>query len=44
MNQNLRTEDEDSNYEIVLQDVEDYITDAGIDLANPNPKKKFGFV
>ena len=44
MNQNLRTEDEDSNYEIVLQDVEDYITDAAIDLANPNPKKKFGFV
>ncbi len=44
MNQNLRTEDEDSDYEIVLQDVEDYITDTGIDLANPNPKKKFGFV
>ena len=44
MNQNLRTEDEDSDYEIVIQDVEDYITDEGIDLANPNPKKKFGFV
>ena len=45
MNQNLRTEDEDSNYEIILQDVEDYIADEGIDLANPDSgKKKFGFV
>ncbi len=45
MNQNLRTEDDEDNYIIDVQDVEDYITDQKINLDSPDPgKKKFGFV
>lgn len=32
MNQNLRAEDEDDNFEIILSDVEDYLIDEGIDM------------
>ena len=45
MNQNLRTEDDEDNYIIDVQDVEDYITDQKINLDSPDPgKKKVGFV
>ena len=41
MNQNLRTEDEGGN-DIILSDVQDYITDEKIDLSK-NQTKKIGF-
>jgi len=41
MNQNLRTEDEGGN-DIILSDVQDYITDENIDLSK-NSGKKIGF-
>lgn len=45
LNQNLRTEDIEANDEIILQDVEDYLTDEGIDLGKPvSTSKKIGFV
>ena len=46
MNQNLRTEDEENNYTIQIGDVEDYISDEGLDL-NSKPKGKknpIGFI
>ena len=36
MNQNLRTEDTADNNIVIIDDVEDYLTDEGIDLNNPN--------
>lgn len=35
MNQNLRTEDHPDDRTVLLEDVEDYLTDENIDLANP---------
>ena len=42
MNQNLRTEDEEDNSEIILEDVEDYIVDEKITFVS-SPKRKIGF-
>ena len=42
MNQNLRTEDEGDKELIILEDVEDYLTDEGIDLLKQS-NRKFGF-
>ncbi len=45
MNQNLRTEDSDDDNTVIVDDIEDYLTDEGIDLSNPNKGKgHFGFV
>lgn len=44
MNQNLRTEDEDGDNVIAVDDVDDYLTDEGIDLSKPSTgTKKIGF-
>lgn len=44
MNQNLRTEDEDDDDQtVILSDVEDYLTDEGIDLTASAPKRRIGF-
>lgn len=44
MNQNLRTEDEDGNSMINVDDVEDYLMDEGIDLSKPiTGSRKIGF-
>ncbi|MBP3646452.1 MAG: AAA family ATPase [Clostridia bacterium] len=44
MNQNLRTEDEDGDSVIIVDDVDDYLTDEGIDLSKPSAgTKKVGF-
>ena len=40
MNQNLRTEDEKDNQTIIIDDVEDYLTDEGIDLKKSAEKKR----
>ena len=37
MNQNLRTEDSDNDSTVILEDVEDYLADAGIDLEKTKP-------
>ena len=42
MNQNLRTEDEENNTTIVVEDVEDYVSDEKITFASSN-KIKIGF-
>lgn len=46
MNQNLRTEDEGADSMIILQDVEDYLTDEGIDLSETgnNRRGTIGFL
>ncbi len=45
MNQNLRTEDVQNDNMIVLSDVEDYLSDEGIDLTAPNKgMRKIGFI
>ena len=45
MNQNLRTEDIDDDNMVIVDDIEDYLTDEGIDLSKPNKGKgHFGFV
>lgn len=45
MNQNLRTEDTDGDTLIVLEDVEDYLMDEGIDLTKPrNSFPRIGFM
>ena len=45
MNQNLRTEDIDNDNTVVLEDVEDYLTDEKIDLTKPEAgKRTIGFV
>jgi SpoVK/Ycf46/Vps4 family AAA+-type ATPase len=44
MNQNLRTEDENGDNVIIVEDVDDYLTDKGIDLNKPSTgTKKIGF-
>lgn len=43
MNQNLRTEDMEDDSQIVLSDVEEYITDEKIDLNKVPAKRKIGF-
>lgn len=45
LNQNLRTEDLSKDCTVLFEDVEDYLTDEGIDLANPHKRKNpIGFV
>lgn len=45
MNQNLRTEDSNDDNNIIISDVEDYLTDEGINLSNPDKDKRtIGFV
>lgn len=45
MNQNLRTEDAQNDSMIVLSDVEDYLSDEGIDLNAPNTDmRRIGFI
>lgn len=44
MNQNLRTEDSEAINTIIIDDVDDYLADEGIDLNNPNNgKRTIGF-
>ena len=43
MNQNLRTEDTEDDDVIMIEDVDDYITDEGIDLTSSAPERKIGF-
>lgn len=44
MNQNLRTEDEGDDAMIIMTDVEDYLTDEGIDISrSPSGTRKIGF-
>lgn len=45
MNQNLRTEDIGDDNTVIIDDVEDYLADEGIDLSNPNKgKRTIGFI
>ena len=45
MNQNLRTEDSDDDNTVIISDVEDYLTDEGIDLSNTDKDNRtIGFV
>jgi len=45
MNQNLRTEGEEENYTIIIDDVNDYLTDEHIDLNESDPGvRRIGFV
>lgn len=45
LNQNLRTEDLSKDCTVLLEDVEDYLTDENIDIANPHKRKNpIGFV
>ena len=45
MNQNLRTEDSGDDYTVILDDVEDYLLDEGIDLNKPDAgKRRIGFL
>lgn len=45
MNQNLRTEDSDNDNTVILDDVEDYLTDEGINLSDTSGEKRsIGFV
>ena len=45
MNQNLRTEDTEGDNTVIVDDVEDYLIDEGIDLKNPDQgKRTIGFV
>lgn len=43
MNQNLRTEDQNDNNAIILNDVNDYISDENIDLSSVSSSTKIGF-
>lgn len=43
MNQNLRAEDSEDDYRVILSDVEDYILDEGIDFAAESPRRRIGF-
>lgn len=43
MNQNLRTEDQNDNNAIILNDVNDYISDENIDLSLASSSTKIGF-
>lgn len=44
MNQNLRTDGNEQDNVIVLQDVLDYISDEGLDLTKPLGKHRIGFI
>ncbi|MBQ9009879.1 MAG: AAA family ATPase [Clostridia bacterium] len=45
LNQNLRAEDDGENTRIILKDVEEYLTDEGIDLNKPaKAARRIGFV
>ena len=44
MNQNLRAENNADDYNIILSDVEDYILDEGINLAQKKEERRIGFV
>ena len=45
MNQNLRTEDFPDDNTIIVDDVEDYLIDEGIDLSKPDAgKRRIGFI
>ncbi len=45
MNQNLRTEDSDGDNSIIIDDVEEYITEQGIDLSqNRDKQRHIGFI
>lgn len=45
MNQNLRTEDTNGDDRIILEDVEDYLMDEGIDLTQPaQGQRRIGFM
>lgn len=45
MDQNLRTEDNEDDITVTLEDVDDYLADEGIDLAVlPDGKRPIGFV
>ena len=43
MNQNLRTEDSEDDNRVILDDVENYLTDEGIDLSKAAGKRTIGF-
>lgn len=43
LNQNLRAEDNEGDYTIVVSDVDDYISDEGIDLSATTPRRRIGF-
>lgn len=43
LNQNLRAEDNEGDYTIVVSDVDDYISDEGIDLSATAPRRRIGF-
>ena len=43
LNQNLRAEDDDGDYRIILSDVEDYIADEEIDFTLSAAKRRIGF-
>ena len=43
MNQNLRAEDNDEDFQIIESDVNDYIMDEGIDLTEAAPRRRIGF-
>ena len=43
MNQNLRAEDSEDDYLIIIDDVEDYIMDEGIDFKEPQATRRIGF-
>lgn len=43
LNQNLRAEDNEEDYRIILSDVEDYITEEGIDFSSSVSRRRIGF-
>lgn len=44
MNQNLRTENNEDDSLIILEDVEDYLADEGIDISRPSASaRRIGF-
>jgi len=43
LNQNLRAEDTEGDYQIVLSDVEDYIVEEGIDFSASVARRRIGF-
>ena len=43
LNQNLRSEDNPDDSRIILDDVNDYISDEHIDLSSSAPKRQIGF-
>ena len=45
MNQNLRTEDFKDDNTVIVEDIEDYLADEGIDLSKPvKDNGRIGFV